>query len=189
MRKLCYIAIAAITMAFTTQAEASEAFQPYIGVGFSSISMDLSTFNGGGWSGFQNVSAIGYTIKGGVDIQRYFGLEVRMFNSGSATSTGTVFGNTVNVSAKVNSGFAYFAKLQIPFENGFNAYALLGQSTANLTLTVQELGQTFTSSGNGSSSSEGLGLGYTKNNNVFEVEWMTYASDVSALSLFVGHKF
>ncbi len=187
------IAIAA-SMGIVCSAQTAAAneldIHPYIGVAVSSISMDLGQINGGGFSGFGKQSATGFTIKGGVDLHRYFGIEVRGLFSGSASSSGSYLGIPVNVSAKINNGTAYFAKLQYPFDNHVRIYALGGGSNASTTATLTAFGSSLSASGSGSSGSYGGGLAYdTEKSFSAEIEWVRYAADANAASLFVSYSF
>jgi len=189
MKKWIMVAAMALSMVVTAQqaqAENDKDFQPYLGVGISSFQFDIAQSA----PGFNNPNVTGFVIKGGVDIYRYFGLEVRSFFTGSGTSSGTYLATPVTINMKINNGFAYFAKLQAPFENGFRIYGLAGGSQASLSSTFAVATTTITVGSNGNSGSYGGGIAYDADTGLsVELEWMRYASDVSAASFFASFRF
>lgn len=165
-------------------------FKPYIGMGVSSFFLDIGP-QPTGVSGFSTKpSVLGYVVKAGLDYQEYFGIELRAGASGTASQSGTVLAVPTTMSVKIDTFVAYFLKARMSFDNDFGIYALAGGSNAKVSVKLNVLGVNVAASTNGSSFSFGAGATYDLGSNVsVEAEYMKYAADTAAATVFVSYHF
>ncbi len=192
MKKWIIVAVTLIMAAAAPQADAKDwkDFEPYLGIGAGSFKFDVNQSLDSRFVGFNNPNVTGFTVKGGVDIYKYFGLELRGLFTGTGTSSGTYKNTFTSFGLKISNGFSYLAKIQAPFDGGLRIYAAIGGSQASLSGSVSVLGTTVNIASNGSSGSYGGGLAYDADNGFsMEAEWMRYASDIRAVSLFAAYRF
>lgn len=161
MMKAAGLALAIALGASVTQAQD---IKPYAGIGVGGFDFRVSVL-GANDSG----SSAGYFGILGADIGDYFGVEFR----GGVTSKAQVFG----LNYKLNNFFSYFAKLQLPSDDGqIKLYGLLGGTTAKLTTSGGY------SSGAKTGFSYGAGVDYKFNDKLsIAGEWVRYWHTVTLI--------
>ncbi len=141
--------------------------QPYAGVGIGMFTTDLGF-------GAKAKNAVGFYINGGVDINHYFGAELRIGSVGSKAI------DTFGSKFKTDLFTSYLGKLQYPFTPEAKIYALLGASTAKGSISGPA---TSNSSSTQMSLSYGAGFSYTVADSInIGIEYMVYAPKVKATS-------
>jgi len=153
--------------------------RPYAGVGFGAFGLEETE------PGFsQKNTVFGGYLKLGVDVNDYFGGELRFgaTGSGSKTNPAGVFGSPVpfTTTLKAKSLISYLLKVQFPATPDFRIYALVGGTTAKFEGKVDVLGISASVSSTKTGFSYGLGAAYSLDDNLsLGAEWMQYWTDVS----------
>lgn len=146
----------------------------YLGAGLGVFGLEE---NAPGFS--QRDSVFGGFLKGGLDINEYVGIEIRIGSTvkGVRDQPAGTLGSAVpfTTSIQAQSFMSYLAKLQYPVSPAFRPYAMLGATTARFKSTVLQAGVQATSVHTVTGLSYGIGADYTIND-MFSagVEWMQY---------------
>lgn len=158
----------ALLLLGATTAQAQD-IKPYAGVSIGAFGIENK-----GTTVNQNNTLLGAVGKFGVDINEYFGGEIRL---------GTTSRGTTGTTSQKSSYFAsYLAKAQLPVSGDFNVYTVLGATTAKVQLT--QAGTTTSRSKTGLS--YGFGGAYSVADKVsVGAEWVQYWTDVKS---FTGNK-
>jgi len=171
---------AAMIMVGSATVQAQD-FKPYAGVGVGAFGLEMKdssvNFN-------QKNTVLGGYAKFGVDINDYFGAELRVGTTAKGDTTYAVGGVSAGspagtIGQKADYFFSYLAKLQYPVSPDFRAYAMLGATTAKHKTT-------FTPAlGTGSSPTKtgfsyGVGGDFRVNDQLsVGAEWMQYWTNVT----------
>jgi len=186
-----FIGSAIMVALLTVFSPASEAqdFKPYIGIGTGVFAIQLKINDPLVGSAEQRNPTVGGFIKAGVDVNKYFGGELRFGLTGNpSTDWGAglpVGGGLVTlvpstVSTKINNFFSYFGKVQYPFDDSFKVYALLGGTTAKFSSSLSIGGFNFAGDATKTGFSYGGGVEYKVADTVsVGVEWIEYWTDVT----------
>lgn len=190
MRKFIGIALLIAFLPVYSQTSQAQDFQPYIGLGVGVFAVQLKINDPllGASASQRNPTAGGF-IKAGVDVNPYFGGEVRFgltgdpsTNWGAGLPIGDGFVTTVpsNVSTKISNFISYFGKIQYPFNDSFKVYALLGGTTAKFNSNLSIAGFNIVGDATKTGFSYGGGLEYKVADTVsMGVEWIEYWTNVN----------
>jgi len=176
----------------STPASKAQDFKPYIGLGTGVFAVQLKIndplLGAAGIASQRNPTAGGF-IKAGVDVNPYFGGEVRFgltgdpsTDWGSELPVGDGFVTTVpsKVSTKITDFFSYFGKIQYPVDDSFKVYALVGATTAKFNTTLSTVGVNITGDATKTGFSYGGGFEYKVADTVsVGVEWVEYWTNVT----------
>jgi len=163
---------------------------------------DIKFYGGFGVGGFgveekepgfsQKSMTFGGYGKVGVDINEYFGAELRVGATGNATKNypagsslgGVVFPVPVEVTLSAGSFISYLAKMQLPLAEKFRVSALVGATTAKIKLKATAVGASVSNSATKTGFSYGFGGEYFINDSVsVGGEWIQYLTDVKLNSV------
>ncbi|MDX8405327.1 MAG: porin family protein [Mariprofundus sp.] len=173
---------ASMIMAGSVSAQAQD-IKIYDGVGLGVFGIEATE------TGFsQNNTMSGGYAKLGVDINDYFGLELRAGTIGTGSRnypTGTSVGGTVlpvPVEVKLTSDYfvSYLAKFQYPVSQDFRIYTMLGATTAKFKRNISAVGASGVIAKSKTGFSYGVGGDYSYNDRFsFGGEWMQYWTNVT----------
>jgi len=189
MRKIIGSAIMFAGLFVFAPASQAQDFKPYIGLGTGIFAVQLKINDPLVASASQRNPTIGAFIKAGVDVNPYFGGELRFGLTGDPSTdwgaglpVGDGFVTTVpsKVSTKITDFFSYFGKIQYPVDDSFKVYALLGGTTAKFNSTMSIAGFKFTGDATKTGFSYGGGFEYKVADTVsVGVEWVEYWTNVT----------
>ncbi len=165
--------------------------RPYVGISVAAFNMDIG-------GGFGTSTAPGASLRLGMDIGDYLGIEGRLGQTADADFSGTFVtgGIPVHVGGTASvTLFSAFARLRLPVLEPFAIYALAGgtHGSASTTLSVGLPGffpLTFSAIGDSNSFSFGAGIEYHHASGfVLGGEYVRYFSDLGAFGLNLGYRF
>ena len=152
----------------------AEEMSPYIGVGLGAFGLEYSE------PGFkQRNTVFGGFVKGGVDINDYVGIEIRLGATGKGDKTypaGTL-GAPVPFTVALKSDYlvSYLAKLQFPVAEDFRLYALIGATRAKISRPSTIGAVVVPATANKTGFSYGVGGDYSVGGNLSAgAEWVQY---------------
>jgi len=163
--------------------------KPYIGIGGGIFAIQLKLNDPLGGSFSQRNPTWGSFIKAGVDVNEYFGGELRVgttgkpsTNWGAGLPVGGGFITTVpsNVSTKIDHFFSYLGKIQYPVNDSYRIYALLGGTTAKYkdTLSIGGLAANNSYTKTGLTFGGGMEVNLNQRTSI-GLEWIEYWTDVT----------
>jgi len=164
-------------------------FKPYLGAGVGVFAVQLKLNDPLVGSAEQRNPTVGGFIKAGVDVNQFFGGELRFGLTGNPSTdwgpglpVGDGFITTVpsTVSTKITDFFSYFGKVQYPFNDSFKVYALLGGTTAKFDSTLSIAGLNLAGDAIKTGFSYGGGFEYKVVDTIsVGVEWVEYWTNVT----------
>ncbi|KON47857.1 porin family protein [Mariprofundus ferrooxydans] len=171
---------AAMIMAGSVTAQAQD-FKPYAGVGIGAFGLEMKDTS---INFKQKNTVLGGFAKFGVDVNDYFGAELRVGTTAKGDKTygvgGVAAGSPAGtIGQKADYFVSYLAKLQYPVSQDFRLYAMLGATTAKSKITMTP------ALGTGSSKTKtgfsyGAGGDFTVNDQLsVGAEWMQYWTNVT----------
>jgi len=184
--RLGLIAISALMISTNAQAQGME---PYIGIGGGIFAIQLELNDPLVGSASQRNPTWGSFIKAGVDVNEYFGGELRIGTTGTPSTdwgpglpvgSGLITLVPSNVSTKIDYFFSYLGKIQYPVSDSYKIYVLLGGTTAKYTDSLSIAGFNF----NGSNTKTGFTFGGGVEVNLNQrtsigIEWIEYWTNVT----------
>ncbi|WP_157982824.1 porin family protein [Aliidiomarina minuta] len=192
MRKICLTGISALLFLFPSLAAASDNLnQWYAGANVSQIDYDES--------GFDSFNPITLNAVVGRNITPYYGFEARAGFGVNDDSVSDVFeGYNISLDLSVDYILGVYARGNLPVNERFSVYGLLGVSQAKITAKASVSGTGQSASGSFSESetdiSYGVGASFSVNERVsLQLEYLNVVSpsefDISALSLGFSYRF
>jgi len=189
MKRSILTAAMVLAVGHSANAQAIE-LQPYAGAGIGIYGLELKEL---GLS--QKSSAFGGFVKAGIDIDKYFGAELRFGTTGSNSKTyspgtsigGVVYAVPAEVSLSATSFLSYFAKARYPLSDNVEVYGLLGGTLTKAKVTIAAPLTTEMVRKRVSGFSYGAG-GQMQISEKFSVgfEWMQYLSNVGVTDMVTG---
>jgi len=187
MKKLYgLMAISVLVMSSNCQAQD---MKPYIGIGGGMFAIQFELNDPLVGSASQRNPTWGSFIKAGVDMNEYFGGELRVGTTGTPSTdwgpglpVGGGFTTTVpsNVSTKIDYFISYLGKIQYPVSDSYRIYALLGGTTAKYTRSLSIGGFNLNGSDNKTGFTFGGGMEVNLNERTsIAIEWVEYWTNVT----------
>jgi len=163
--------------------------KPYVGIGVGLFAIGLNINDPLVGSATQRNSTWGSFIKAGVDVNDYFGGELRIGTTGKPSTdwgpglpVGSGFITTVssNVSTKVDYFISYLGKIQYPASDSYKIYGLLGGTTAKYSTSLSLAGLNVDSNKTKTGFTYGAGMEVNLNDSTsIGIEWVEYWTNVT----------
>lgn len=151
------------------------AVRPYMGIGTGAFGLEYKDT-----AISQKQTVFGGFIKGGADIGDYFGLELRVGTTSSASKSyaaGTLGAGAGTFKTTATYFVSYLAKLQVPASAELKPYILLGGTTAKFKSTNSSTATDASKAKTGVSYGAGIDYAFAEQFSA-NVEWMQYWSNV-----------
>jgi len=177
MKKLMIAMAAMLTMSGIAQAQD---FKPYAGVGIGAFGLEYKDA-----AISQKKITFGSFAKFGVDINDYFGAELRVGGTSNAKKTYTAgLPGAGTFKTSMNYFISYLGKVQYPVNDELRVYALLGGTTGKFKATNSASGASASKSKTGFS--YGVGMDYSLSRQLSAgAEWMQYWTNVKMGNTFL----
>jgi len=180
MKRILIAMAVLLTMSGVAQAQD---FQPYAGISVGAFGLEYKDS-----AISQNKIAFGAVGKFGVDINDYFGLEMRVggTSSGKKVYGAGVLGSTRAGTFKTSMNYfvSYLAKVQYPVTYNMRLYMMLGGTTGKFKVTNGAKAVSASKSKTGLS--YGVGMDYSLNDHLsVGTEWMQYWTNVKMGNAFL----
>jgi len=189
MKRVAGIAIALIFFAGFSGTSQADEFKPYIGLGTGVFAVGFKLNDPLVSSFSQRNPTWGSFIKAGVDVNKYFGAELRIgltgnpstdWGSGLPVGSGLITLVPSTVSTKINHFFSYLGKVQYPFNEAFKVYGMFGGTTAKYTAKLSIAGLNFDENATKTGFTFGGGIEFMPSENIsVGLEWVEYWTDVT----------
>jgi len=178
--------LAALMLTYTAQAQE---MKPYMGIGAGlfAISLDINDPLVG--SASQRNPTWGSFIKAGIDVNDYFGGELRVGTTGNPSTnwgaglpvgSGLITTVPSTVSTKIDYFISYLGKIQYPVSDSYRLYALLGGTTAKYNAQLSIAGLTIPANKTKTGFTFGGGVEVNLNDRTsIGVEWVEYWTNVT----------
>jgi len=169
---------AAMIMVGSATVQAQD-IKPYAGIGIGAFGIESKD---GTVPYNQKNTVFGGYAKVGVDINEYFGVELRggSIGTGDKSYAAGTFGATATTLSQTTDYFlSYLGKLQYPVSQDFRLYAMLGATTAKIKTTTSPNVAAANLSKTKSGFSYGFGGDFSVNDQIsVGAEWMQYLTNV-----------